>query len=176
MNNEIRSGRLIGYIFAIPCIPILAFSLYASLSEPTFLLVSFFFAIGSAVGISLLRNPKLLVRIKEGKMELYPGSLFGNAMQVKIPIEEIDDLQVHTVSVSNGTSWFLTLHLNKAQELSESTKKLIRTSTRFSKLKNAPEDILHWSLSWPEGGVKQTETKLKMLTSRSEHRQGRAHS
>ena len=99
-------------------------------------------------------------------MELYPGSLLGNTMQLEIPIEEIDDLKVHTVSVSDGTSWFLTLHLNKAQELSENAKKWIRASTRFSKLENAPDNLLHWSLSWPEGGVKETEQKLKMLTSR----------
>lgn len=166
MNNEIRSGRLIGYIFAVPCIPILAFTLYASLSEPNFLMVSFFFAIGSAVGLNLLRNPKLLVRIEEEKMELYPGSLFGNTKQIEVLLEDIDDLEVRSISDNEGTSWFLTLHLNTTQDLSEAAKKWIQTSTRFSKLENAPDNVLHWSLSWPEGGVKQTEQKLKMLTRR----------
>lgn len=96
-------------------------------------------------------------------MELYPGSLFGNTKQVEIPLENIDDLEVRTISVNGRISWFLTLHLNKSQELSDSAKKWIQTSTRFSMLEDAPENILHWSLSWPEGGVKQTDQKLKML-------------
>jgi len=100
-------------------------------------------------------------------MELYPGSLFRNSLQAEIPLDEIDDIEVKTASDSEGgTSWFLTLYLNKTQNLSSSARKWIRAETRFTELAKITDNTLHWGLSWPEGGAKKTERKLKMLTNR----------
>lgn len=168
MNNELRSGRLIGYIFAIPCIFAIVVIVHQTTVGNNLLPVLPFFILGLAAGISLLIRPKVLVRVINSQMELFPGSLWGNSCQVRVPLQDIDDIEVKKIAVNGGMSWALTLNLNKEQNLSESAIKWILTFTRNSELKNSlPNRLrLHWPLSWPEGGSTKSEQKLKMLTSR----------
>ncbi len=165
MSHEIRSGRLIGIIFTIICVPISLFILNLSYrdQEPLLLVIVLLFSLGAAIGITQLVKPPILVRVINRNLELYPGTVWSNKLQISVPIDDIDSLQVKRIQIHENFTWFLTLNLNRPQSLSKSAKRWVKAHTNHSELANDGELTLHWLLSWPEDNVENVQQKLKML-------------
>lgn len=164
METELKSGRLIGYFFAIPCSVVALICLYQSSAHSGFWLLSILFGLGAAIGIHLLVHPRLLVSVKHDMLGLYPGSLFRNRRQVELPLEEIEGFEVRSVSDGDGTSWLLTLHMRVPQRVSEDAQRWINATVPKSFRDQASATTIHWILSWPEGGVAGARSTMRQLT------------
>lgn len=170
MDQEIRSGRLISYIFAIPCSFVTLILLLQNDRSAGLLMTALWFGLGATVGIYLLFNPKTLVRVEDENLELFPGSLFRNKKQIVVPLENIESFQVRTISDTEGSSCILSLYLREPQMFSREAMAWIRTSLPKSDSIPARDTTIHWSLTWPKGGSKGAEKKLEELTGCRVHR------
>jgi len=166
MESELRSGRLIGFLFAIPCYIVALIILSQSEGNSGFLLLSLWFALGAAVGVYLLLNPMTLVRVNNGKLELYPGSLFRNKKQIEIPMQEIEGFDVKTVADGDGNTWLLSLYLRNPQPITEEAMKWIKASVPKTYRDQASDTTILWSLTWPEGGAQGAQNKMEKITKR----------
>jgi len=163
MESELRSGRLIGYLFAIPCSVVALIILFQREGSSGFLMLSLWFGLGAAVGVYLLLNPKTLVRVNNDNLELYPGSLFRNKKQIEIPMQEIEGFDVKTVSDGDGNTWLLSLYLRNPQPITEEAMRWIKASVPKICRDQASDTTILWSLTWPEGGVRGAQNKMKKL-------------
>ncbi|BDS07772.1 hypothetical protein NT6N_28120 [Oceaniferula spumae] len=163
MCNELRSGKLIGYFFAIPCSIVTLVSFYQSGNSLGFLLLAFVFGLGAAVGLNLLLHPKTLVSVNDNVLELYSGSLFRNNKLIVVPLDNLARFEVRTVTDLDGSSWILSLYLYQEQSISKEAKDWIASTVPDSVTRQASDTTIHWSLTWPEGGVKGAEQKLREL-------------
>jgi len=166
MKSELRSGRLVGYIFAIPCSVVTLICIYQSPKDSGFLVLSILFGLGAAIGIYLLLNPRILVTVNEGMLELYPGSMGSNERQITIPLENIEGFEVRTITDGDGSSWLLSLRVREPQSISEQAQRWINANVPKSIRDQANDRTILWSLAWPEGGVRGAQSKMKELTSR----------
>lgn len=154
-----------GYAFSIPCFAVVLFSLYMAKESPNFWFLALLFAVGVGVGLKLIFNPPILVSVNNGMLELYPGSLGSNAKQLEIPLEEIQGFEVKSVNIGDGFSWLLLLHLSRPPKIPAQAQRWIDAAVPKEAQAEANEATLLWGLSWPEGGVKGANEKMKMLTS-----------
>ncbi len=167
MKSELRSGRLVGYIFAIPCSVIALICTFQGAQHSGFWVLSILFGLGAAVGIHLLLNPRILVTVNGGLLELYPGGLGSNKRQIAVPVEEIESFEVMTVTDDEpGFCWLLLLHMREPQSISEEAQHWITATVPKQIRDQANDRTILWSLAWPEGGVRGAQAKMKELTSR----------
>jgi len=166
MKSELRSGRLVGYIFAIPCSVVALVCIYQATQHSGFYILSIIFGLGAAVGLYLLLNPRTLVSVNEGVLELYPGSLGSNRRQIAVPLEQIEGYDVRTVSDGDGSSWLLSLYMREPINTSDEARRWINANVPKQIRDQADDSTILWSLAWPEGGIRGAQTKMKMLTSR----------
>ncbi len=164
MNTELRSGRLVGYIFAIPCFIVAVACLYQSSEYRGFFLLALFFGFGTFVGVYLLIKPPILVRANDGVLELYPGSLFSNRKQIEVPLMEIEGFNVRAIDDGDGTCWLLSLSLRTRQNITQEAQRWIDTSVPRKLRDQASDTTLLWILTWPEGGVRGAQKKMNKLT------------
>ena len=164
MDTELRSGRLIGYIFAIPGSIIAVTCLCESSQHGGFLLLSLIFGFGAFVGVNLILHPRILVRANHGFLELYPGTLFSNRKQIEIPLVEIEGFRVRTIQDGDGTCWLLSLFLRNPLTLSQQAQRWIETSVPKNLRDQAGETTILWTLTWPAGGVRGAQEKMEKLT------------
>lgn len=164
MENEIRTSPLIGYLFVIIGVPSTGALLYLSMDQADLLVPACFFALGAVTGIKLLIRPIMLVRIKDGKLELFNGSLFGNKPEVIVRLEDSEFFEIRRVDIGDGNSWFLMLHVTKPQELSEVAKSRFRAYEKYGILTDKSDRRITWDLGDPEGGIKKAEQRLRDLT------------
>ncbi len=167
MKSELCSGRLVGYIFAIPCSVVALIGISQSAQHSGFWAPSALFGLGAAVGIYLLLNPRILVSVNGGMLELYPGRLGSNKRQIAVPLEDIEGFEVKAITDRDGTSWLLSLHVREPQSISEEAQSWINASVPKAIRDQANDRTILWSLAWPEGGVRGARTKMKELTSPS---------
>lgn len=162
-DMELRTGKLIGYIFAIPSSIILAFSLYFSLQSPIVLLVSIIFALAASVGFSLILNPRLLIKLENNTLELYTGSLWANKKQIKISAQDIIHADILPYSDGESMSWFLYLDLENPPIIPDQAQRWIKASFSKKTRNEASDKSLMWPLTWPEGGNRGAKKKLNSI-------------
>ena len=163
MNSELRSGRLIGFLFAIPCSIVTLVCLEQDARNSGFWIPSMIFGLGAFVGLYLLINPRTLVRVNDGMLELYPGSLGSNRKQIAIPLEKIVGFEVRIASDGDGSIWLLSLYLQEPQNISEKAQGWIRASIPKRFIDQAQETTILWNLSWPAGGSRGARKKINNL-------------
>jgi len=161
MEEELRSGRLVGYLIAIPCLIAAIFTLLNVEGSVGVFLLSFCFGLGVILGVHLIVRPKTLVRVSKGIIELYPGSLFVNKKQIEVPLHEIEGFEVKTVSDGDGKSWLLSLYLSAPPTITTEANCWINTNVPKSVRDESNGKTILWSLSWPEGGVRGAREKIK---------------
>lgn len=163
MPAEIRTGQLIGWFFLVPCTVAVSGTLWLAREQPLFLVLSALFGAGMLAGASLLLRPPLLLRVQDGCLELYAGTLGGNPLQASIPVAHLDRYKVHHIHDDEGVTWVLTLHLNTPADLSERARARIRLAARFTKLPTSDDRTIHWPLGWPAGGAAKADERLRRL-------------
>lgn len=166
MESELRSGRKIGYIFAIPSSAVSLICLYFGFQQSAFWLLSAFFGFGAFIGFHLILRPRTLVKVNEGMLELYPGCLGHNTRQISIPLEQVEGFDVKTVPHGDGSTWLLSLYVREAQNVSEEARRWIRANVPKEIRDQSSDTTILWSLTWPEGGIRGAHDKMKQLTSR----------
>lgn len=163
MENELRSGRHVGYLFAIPCSIVSLAGIFFSTGNPGLWFLSLLFGLGAAVGFYLILNPPTLVRVNHGLLELYPGSLFRNTPKIALPLNRIEHFEVQSISDDDGNTWLLSLHLREPHPIPETAKAWVKSIVPKDILKQTDDTTIHWCLSWPEGGTQGAQTRLKKL-------------
>lgn len=166
MKSPLTSGRLFGYFFFVPCFAAVLGCLYFATESRPFLFVAVIFAVGMGVGANLIFKPPVLVGVKDGMLELYPGSLGSNKKQIEIPLNEIEGFEVRHVSTGDGFSWLLSLELRTPQKIPEQAQRWIDSCVPAEIRAQTSKTTIHWGLSWPAGGVRGAKEKLRQLTSR----------
>lgn len=165
MKPELRSGRLIGFFFFLPCAAVVIEILFHGSESAGFLVLAAIFGLGALLGLHLILKPLTLVRVHKGHLELYPGSLFVNRKQVEIPLDEITRFEVRTVNDCDGSSWVLFLHLHHRPDLTAEAQRWIKQGIPTKVREEADETTLLWSLTWPAGGTKGARHQLQKLLS-----------
>jgi hypothetical protein len=166
MKSPLRSGRLVGYFFFVPCFAAVLICIYLATKNIHFLFPALLFAAGLGAGLHLILRPPVLVCVNNGMLELYPGSIGSNTRQIEIPLHEIEGFEVKTVGHSDGFSWLLSLKLCNPQKIPEEAQRWIEVSVPKDIRAQTSNTTIHWGLSWPSGGVKGANEKLQQLTSR----------
>ena len=170
MENELRSGRLIGFIFAVPCSAAVLVCLWGYEGNSIFLLTAFIFGLVALVGFQLTLRPKTLVRQADSRLSLYPGSLFKNSSLLEIPLEKIASYEVKKFTNAEGSWTLLYLHLVSRQPLTKRAIRWMSASVPRKAQEKTGEMTIVWSLNWPQGGVEGASVTMKKLTRRGASR------
>ncbi len=167
MKSELRSGKFIGYLFAIPCSIVVFIFIRLATGQWTLIFPAIPFVLGAYVGVSLILSPKTLVCLNGNYLELYSGSLLANKKQIKVPVNEIEDYDVKSITDGEGSTSILFLYLRSEISLSHKAQRWINSNVPKATRENATNTTLLWNLSWPEGGIEGARNKMTELIGRA---------
>ncbi len=159
----IRTSKSIAFWFMLPSLIIAGAIIKLAFEDWYMWLILPFFLYGFWLGLKLIANPKVLIKVINKELWLYEGSLIHESIpKIKIPFEYIESFDVQMFKDNRGASWFLTLKLKQSVKLSEPAKKAIASSIRFTKLAVEPK-FIPWGVNWPEGGAKNLKQRLDQV-------------
>lgn len=98
------------------------------------------------IGIRLVRNPRLLIRLDDLKLQLFTGSLWPNAAMVSIPCHLIASLKIEAAAHNDGTMYYIAIETSEPIVLKKSAELRASVTRRCSKHSDVPAAFLMWPL------------------------------
>lgn len=163
---EIRTDKRLGWLFILLSGPVLVGVWIASFYEgnlPLLVITCVWtvFVPAFCIGIHLVRNPRLLIRLDDLKLQLFTGSLWQNAAMVSIPCHWITSLKIEEAAPNDGTMCYIVVETSEPVVLTKKAQRWAAATRHCSMRSDAPATFLMWSLWHVNDPVEALTSRLK---------------